>query len=101
MIEVPPDADGRVDQAALKELLQAHSGAARKIGSFSAASNVTGILEDVDGITQLLHQHNALAFWDYAAAGPHCKSGCQAEVLPHLQSSFLPSPPPPPPPQST
>ena len=40
-----------------------------RIGSFSAASNVTGILSDTDAIAALLHRHGALAFWDYAAAG--------------------------------
>jgi selenocysteine lyase/cysteine desulfurase len=42
-----------------------------KIGSFSAASNVTGILSDTDGISRLLHEHGALAFWDYAAGAPY------------------------------
>ena len=41
------------------------------IGSFSAASNVTGVVADVDGITEELHQAGALAFWDYAAAAPY------------------------------
>ena len=41
------------------------------IGSFSAASNVTGILTDTDAIAALLHAHGALSFWDYAAAGPY------------------------------
>ena len=34
------------------------------IGSFSAASNVTGILTDTDAIAALLHAHGALSFWD-------------------------------------
>ena len=42
-----------------------------KIGSFSAASNVTGIVTDTDAISALLHEHGALSFWDYAAAGPY------------------------------
>ena len=42
-----------------------------QIGSFSAASNVTGILSDVPGISALLHRHGALSFWDYAAAAPY------------------------------
>jgi len=44
-----------------------------KIGSFSAASNVTGIRSDVEAITALLARHNALSFWDYAAAAPYIK----------------------------
>ena len=39
------------------------------IGCFSAASNVTGILTDTNGVTACLHQYDALAFWDYATAG--------------------------------
>ncbi len=42
-----------------------------KIGSFSAASNVTGIITDVDRVAELLHRHDALACFDYAAAGPY------------------------------
>ena len=42
-----------------------------KIGSFSAASNVTGIVTDTHRISALLHAHGALSFWDFAAAGPY------------------------------
>ncbi|MBI5058254.1 aminotransferase class V-fold PLP-dependent enzyme [candidate division KSB1 bacterium] len=42
-----------------------------KIGTFSAASNVTGILNDCHGLARVLHQHSALAFFDFAAAGPY------------------------------
>ena len=45
--------------------------AALKIGSFSAASNVTGIVTDVDGVAIALHRHGALACFDYAAAAPY------------------------------
>jgi selenocysteine lyase/cysteine desulfurase len=41
------------------------------IGSFSAASNVTGLLSNADRVAALLHEHGALSFWDYAAAGPY------------------------------
>jgi len=42
-----------------------------KIGSFSAASNVTGIVTDVEAVSGLLRRHGALSCWDYAAAGPY------------------------------
>ncbi|KAL8616794.1 hypothetical protein ACOMHN_017831 [Nucella lapillus] len=45
----------------------------RLIGSFSAASNVTGILCDADAVTVLLHRYGALAFWDYATAAPYVR----------------------------
>lgn len=41
------------------------------IGSFSAASNVTGIISDVKRVTRLLKEYSALAFWDYATAAPY------------------------------
>lgn len=40
-------------------------------GSFAAASNLTGALEDTDSITRTLHQGGALSFWDYATAAPY------------------------------
>lgn len=41
------------------------------IGSFSAASNVTGVLEDDICVTAMLHKYGALSFWDYASAAPY------------------------------
>ena len=39
------------------------------IGSFSAASNITGILTPVDEVATLLHRYGAYAFFDFASAG--------------------------------
>lgn len=44
-----------------------------KIGSFSAASNITGVTPPVDDICILLHKYGALSFWDYASAAPYSK----------------------------
>ena len=71
VVVVPEDADGHVDCAALEAALVRYADRPLKIGSFSAASNVTGIVTDADRISSLLHRHGALAFWDYAAAGPY------------------------------
>ena len=71
VVTIPEDADGHVDVFALTAQLERHAARPLKIGSFSAASNVTGILTDTVRITELLHAHGALAFWDYAAAGPY------------------------------
>jgi selenocysteine lyase/cysteine desulfurase len=62
---------GQIDLDDLEAKLQQHQSRELKIGSFSAASNVTGIKTDVDGVSALLHQYGALAFWDYAAAAPY------------------------------
>ncbi len=70
--EVRLDARGDVDLDHLEELLQAPDLAGRLvIGSFSAASNVTGRISPVRRIAALLHRHGALACFDYAASAPY------------------------------
>lgn len=73
-VTVPLDGDGLIDLAALDALLSDPRFAGRgKVGSFSAASNVTGLLTDVRGIASLLHRHGAMAVFDYAASAPYVK----------------------------
>ena len=67
VVTIREDADGHIDQGQLAAELAAHAQRPLKIGSFSAASNVTGIQSDVQGIASLLHRHGALSFWDFAA----------------------------------
>lgn len=71
VLVIPLDAQGRLDLGALKRTLESVKDAELIIGSFSAASNVTGIKTDVDAVTRLLKSYGALACWDYAAAGPY------------------------------
>ncbi|MBQ4826069.1 aminotransferase class V-fold PLP-dependent enzyme [Leisingera sp. HS039] len=71
VVEIPEAAEGGVDLAVLELALKQHAGSDLKIGSFSAASNVTGIVTDPDPISRLLHAHGALAVWDYAGGGPY------------------------------
>jgi selenocysteine lyase/cysteine desulfurase len=71
VITIGEDHDGRIDLARLESALDETDGRALRIGSFSAASNVTGILSDTRAISVLLHRHGALSFWDFAAAGPY------------------------------
>ncbi|BCJ49061.1 aminotransferase [Actinoplanes sp. NBRC 14428] len=71
VVVIDADADGRIDLAGLERELIRHAGRPLRIGSFSAASNVTGILSDTGAIAALLHAHGALSLWDYAAAGPY------------------------------
>ena len=79
VVTVPEDADGHIDQRALAAALVRFADRPLKIGSFSAASNVTGIVSDTHTITRLLHEHGALAFWDFAAAAPYVA----VEMNPH------------------
>jgi selenocysteine lyase/cysteine desulfurase len=64
--------DGGIDLEHLAALLGDPAYRDRpRIGSFSAASNVTGIRTPVHEIAALLHRHCTLACFDYAASGPY------------------------------
>ena len=71
VIEIKEDADGHIDLVELESRLVEHAGRPLLIGSFSAASNVTGIISDTSAISRLLHAHSALSFWDFAASAPY------------------------------
>ena len=70
VVTIAEDSDGRIDLELLGEELSRYASRPLKIGSFSAASNVTGIVSDTRAIATLLHRHGALAFFDFAAAAP-------------------------------
>jgi selenocysteine lyase/cysteine desulfurase len=71
VVVIPQDPDGHIDAAQLERELVRYASRPLRIGSFSAASNVTGIVSDTHGISALLHRHGALSFWDFAAAAPY------------------------------
>ncbi|GLD96889.1 hypothetical protein PINS_up005572 [Pythium insidiosum] len=71
VVSIPENARGHVDTAALVRELVRFADRPLKVGAFSAASNVTGVLTDVDAVTAALHLHGALACWDYAACAPY------------------------------
>ena len=72
VVEVNLAPDGGIDLAHLESLLQDPRFQGRmRIGSFSAASNVTGMRTPVHEIAALLHAHDALACFDYAASAPY------------------------------
>ena len=71
VIVIKENEQGCLDTVDLEAKLVQHSQRKVKIGTFAAASNVTGILAPVDVVTALLHRHGALSFWDYATAAPY------------------------------
>jgi selenocysteine lyase/cysteine desulfurase len=71
VVTIREGADGRLDLDHLAIELGRRARASLKVGSFSAASNVTGIIADVRATSDLLRRHGALSCWDYAAAGPY------------------------------
>ncbi len=71
VVEIGQTADGAVDLEQLRTELERYADRPLKIGSFSAASNVTGFFSDVGGIAEVLHRGGAYACFDYAAGGPY------------------------------
>ena len=71
VIEISEASEGGVDLVELERVLQENADSDMIIGSFSAASNVTGIITDPDPVTRLLKAHGALSVWDYAGGGPY------------------------------
>ncbi|KZL16698.1 aminotransferase class V-fold PLP-dependent enzyme [Pseudovibrio sp. Ad37] len=71
VVSIPLCEGGQVCLDDLEKQLIKYADRPLKIGSFSAASNVTGVKTDVDTVARLLHKHGALSFWDYAAAAPY------------------------------
>jgi selenocysteine lyase/cysteine desulfurase len=93
VVVIAEDQDGHVDLASLERELVRHADRPLKIGSFSAASNVTGILSNTCAIADLLHRHGALSFWDFAAAAPYVaiewSPTCGEHPLAHKDAIFL------------
>lgn len=80
LVEIPLCESGMLDLSVLESRLEEYKDRPLKIGSFSAASNVTGIKTNTRKVSELLHSHGALSFWDYAAAGPYVAINMQGDM---------------------
>ncbi|HXM58375.1 MAG TPA: aminotransferase class V-fold PLP-dependent enzyme [Candidatus Dormibacteraeota bacterium] len=90
VVVIHEDADGHVDLGHLEAELRRYASRPLRIGSFSAASNVTGIVTDMDAVARLLHRHGALSFWDCAAAAPYVTiEMCPADPLAGKDAVFV------------
>lgn len=92
LVVIQEDHDGHIDQKHLERELIRYARRALKIGSFSAASNVTGIISDWRSISDLLHRNGALSFWDFAAAAPYMEirmGSRERETEPYLDAVFI------------
>ena len=80
-----PAKDGMVDYTALESMLSSveygYNSNLLRMGAFSAVSNVTGLIADVDRIAVLLHKYNCLAFFDYASGAPYVKMNMNPAVM--------------------
>jgi len=90
VVEVPMEPDGYLDIEALDELLADEKYKERdKIGSFSAASNVTGIRTPVYEVARTLHRHDAIACFDFAACAPYVEIDMNKDDEAYFDAIFL------------
>lgn len=92
LVSIPLDVYGLPCLSVLEERLEEYAHRSLKIVSFSAASNVTGVITDVRKLARLTHAHGGVVACDYAASGPYvpidmAASGGDAED--HLDAIFL------------
>lgn len=72
VVEVDLTAEGLLDLEDLERKVSAREYGDRvKMGAFSAASNVSGVKTPVYEVARILHRHDALAFFDFAAIAPY------------------------------
>ncbi len=66
-----PDEDEMDFANELKKQLPKYKNRNVKIGSFTAGSNVTGIIPDYYKLAEIMHEHGGYAFVDFAASAPY------------------------------
>ncbi|MFO0598555.1 MAG: aminotransferase class V-fold PLP-dependent enzyme [Myxococcaceae bacterium] len=71
VVSIDLTADGQIDLADLERKLQLFPERPMRLGAFSAASNVTGVLSDVKAVSRLMHKYAGHVVFDYAAGGPY------------------------------
>lgn len=90
VVEINLDNTGGIDIKDLKQKLKDPKYQQRvKIGSFSAASNVTGIKTDLYKIAKIMHNHNGLIFYDFAASGPYVDININKESDSYFDAVYL------------
>lgn len=90
VVIIEPDEQGLVDLNHFEELLKKFNNRKLKIGSFTAASNVTGIQPPYHLMAKMMHQHGGLCFVDFAAAAPYVDINIHpADPLEKLDAIFF------------
>ena len=89
-VEIDLTPEGQIDLADLENKVSdpvyRHR---KKIGTFSAASNVTGLISPVYEIARTLHEQGALACFDFAASGPYVSIDMNRDAQSYFDAVFL------------
>ncbi len=71
VVVLEPDENLRVCPETLRKELEKYKDRKLKIGSFTAASNVSGLEPPYHELAKVMHEHGGLCFVDFAAAAPY------------------------------
>jgi selenocysteine lyase/cysteine desulfurase len=71
VVVIEPGNDLGIDLNRLEDALKKYKDRKRKIGSFTACSNVTGIRTPYHAMARLMHEYGGHAFIDFAASAPY------------------------------
>ncbi|MBN1824707.1 MAG: aminotransferase class V-fold PLP-dependent enzyme [Candidatus Eisenbacteria bacterium] len=88
MIGLAPDGGMDLKDLERKVSDRRHDGRL-KIGSFSAASNVTGVKTPVYEVARILHRHGALVCFDFAASAPYVEIDMNRDGDSYFDAVFL------------
>ncbi|MBO9583931.1 MAG: aminotransferase class V-fold PLP-dependent enzyme [Flavobacterium sp.] len=73
VVILSPDENNLVDPKVLSNEIKKYADRSLKIGSFTACSNVTGIITPYHELAKIMHQNGGLCFVDFAASAPYVK----------------------------
>jgi selenocysteine lyase/cysteine desulfurase len=90
VVVIEPGKDLLIDLDHLENALKKYKDRKRKIGSFTACSNVTGIRTPYHEMARLMHEYGGHAFVDFAASAPYDEINMHpADPLEKLDAIFF------------
>jgi selenocysteine lyase/cysteine desulfurase len=89
VMPIPPDSTGALDLEFMRGILEENKEKYETIiGSFTAGSNVTGLLTPPGPVASILHEYGGYACFDYAGAGPYVEMSMEPSI-PGDDKSYL------------
>lgn len=79
VVIIEPDKNGLIDLNHFDHLLKLYKNRKYKFGSFTAASNVTGIHSPYHQLAKMIHEYGGICFVDFAAAAPYVEINMNPE----------------------
>ncbi|MCF8373252.1 MAG: aminotransferase class V-fold PLP-dependent enzyme [Bacteroidales bacterium] len=90
VVMIEPDSELLIDMENLKAQLELYKDRKFKIGSFTACSNVTGVITPYHQMARMMHEYGGICFVDFAASAPYVKMDMHpADPMEKLDAIFF------------